>query len=79
MEANKQSADEIEKESDENPVENPTKIEKFKNIIYKLVMNEEINEKDREIIDSIVEKKDEELYNDEDKNDDEVSGEDEKS
>lgn len=75
METNKQFAGEIEKKADENP----RKIEKFEAIIYKLVMNQELDEKDREVIDKIVEKKDEKLYNDKDKGDEEVSSEDEES
>ena len=75
MEYNNQYAGEIKKKADENPI----KMEKFKDIIYKLVMNEELNEKDREIIDSIVEKKDEKLYDDKDKEDEESSSENEKS
>jgi len=79
MESDKQSAREIEKKTDENFVKNPVKEEKFEDIIYKLVMNEEINEKDREVIDKIVEKKDEELYEDKGKEDEEGSSEDEES
>ncbi|MFH1521466.1 MAG: hypothetical protein ABIF18_00755 [archaeon] len=42
-------------------------VEQFKTIIYKLVMGKELDEGDREIIDKIVEKKDEEVYGDEKK------------
>jgi len=61
MEPNEQPIGEIVKKNDENSDKNPVKKEKFEDIIYKLVMNEEINEKDKEIIDSIVEKKDKEI------------------
>ena len=43
---------------------NLTEIEKFEDIIYKLVMDRELNEKDRERIDKIVEKKSEKIYGD---------------
>lgn len=42
-------------------------VEEFKNIIYKLVMHKGLNEEDRKIVDKIIEKKDEEVYGDKDK------------
>ena len=62
-------------------MENPIKEEKFEDIIYKLVMDQELDEKEKEIIDKIVEEKDEKtdggLDNNENKEDEEVSSEDE--
>jgi len=76
MELNEQSTEETENKADEKPAENSVKEKKIEDIIYKLVMNKELDEKDREIIDSIVEKKDEKIYGNENK---EVSREDEES
>ena len=77
MELDEQSTEEIGNKADENPI----KIEKFEAIIYKLVMNQELDEKEREIIDKIVEKRDEKIYGDSDNNneDEEDSSEDEES
>ena len=41
----------------ENKADDLTKIENSKDIIYKLVMDQELDEKDGEIIDKIVEKR----------------------
>lgn len=62
MEINEGFINESNKVSDENIVKSPLKTEKLESIIYKLAMNHELDEKDKEVIDQIIEKKDEKIY-----------------